>query len=233
MFKKIGYAVTSRGYICKCDALTLSLVARLMVCNRTNFSARTDLLLPTYYNETGYFVDPMTIRGSLTKPVSLTPAPIPAPPNTDTPNCLANSQHPYNPIWTVTRFFYQATKRGIDNHPLAAEWNGVLFPYNRTLEIELRNEANGFIQSCAFNDPILDNVTDRWWPCSYAKNPHAFPQRAIETFVQFNRDTGEFKVNQTWYCNDTQLPTPYAPFFGLNAPLCQTPTTNTEGLLAT
>ncbi|GAB1317059.1 hypothetical protein MFIFM68171_07269 [Madurella fahalii] len=151
----------------------------------------------------------MTLRGSLTKPVSLTPAPIPAPPNTDTPNCLVNSQHPYQPIWTLTRFLYQATKRGVDNFPAAGEVNGVLFPYNRTLEIELRNEANGFTQSCAFNDPILDNVTDRWWPCSYAKSPHTFPQRAIETYVQFNRDTGRLKVNQTWYCNDTQQAAPY------------------------
>lgn len=153
----------------------------------------------------------MTIRGSLTKPVSLTPAPTPAPPRANQPNCLANSQHPYNPIWTLTRFLYQTTKRGVDNFPGGGSWNGVLFPYNRTLEVELRNEANGFVQSCVFNDATLDNITDRWWPCSYEKNPHAFPQWAIETYIQFNRDTGGFKVNQTWYCNDTQEATPYAP----------------------
>lgn len=145
----------------------------------------------------------MTIRGSLTKPVSLTPAPIPAPPDASTPNCLANSQDSLQPLWTVTRFYYESTERAE-----IPSWNETLAPYNRTLEIELRNEANGFIQSCVLNDPILDSTTDKWWPCFNTTRLHTFPQYTIETYIQFNRDYGNIVVNQTWYCNDTEEATP-------------------------
>lgn len=163
--------------------------------------------MPTSCNNTGCVADPVTIRGSLTKPVTLTPAPIPAPPNASTPNCLANSQDLTKPLWTLTRFLYQTTNQTLTNYPI--QWEGQPFPYGRTLRFSLRNEANGFTQSCDFDDPVLDGTIDRWWPCMDATPPHTFPQRAIETYFQFNRETGGLLINQTWYCNDTQEGTPY------------------------
>jgi hypothetical protein len=148
----------------------------------------------------------MTIEGHLRKPVSLTPAPIPPPPNANTPNCMINSQKPGEPIWTITKFLYMTTKRGFTNH--FGSSNGELFPFNRTLEIVLRNDANGYTQSCVINDPAIDNATDKWWPCFRERAPHTFAKRAIETYVQFNKDTGLLRINQTWYCNDTQKATP-------------------------
>lgn len=198
-FKKTGCAAISKGYIRECcPRIPLS---ETNLCQwRTNISATAQVSLPTYPNGTGYIVNPMTIRGSLTKPFSLTPAPIPAPPGASTPNCLANSQSSA-PIWTLTQFLYRSTER---NPSLPGASYATQSPYNQTLQIELRNNANGVTQSCVFNDPVLDNTTDRWWGCFNATNLHTFPQYTIETYIQFNRDIGNIKVNQTWYCNDTE-----------------------------
>lgn len=176
--------------------------------------------MPTYCNDTTCVAEHMTIRGSLDVPARLSPAPIPAPPGSDTPNCLVKSQLLNEPVWNVTRFLYKSTKRAVI---WSTEWDGILYPFNRTLEVELHNLANGVTQSCTFNDPVLDELTDRWWPCFSVENPHEFPQRAIETYVSFNRDTGVLLVNQTWYCNDTQEGAPYvlspSPCFMLAHPI--------------
>ena len=113
--------------------------------------------------------------------------------------CLPNLEDSFQRMWTLNRFLYQATERGFDNYPNADAWNGKLFPYSRTLEMELHNDRGGFTTACAFDDTILDNATDKWWHCASSQDA----KLPIETYMQFNRTTGHLSVNQTWYCNDT------------------------------
>ena len=179
----------------RCEA---DVVNRLL---RTNFSATSSTYLTIYPADSTasvYTAEPMTIRGMLTTPVSLTPAPIPPPPGSTNPSCLATSQRASGAVWTATRFFYQTTTLNYTTYAYSGS-----SPWNRTLALELRNEATGVTQSCVFDDPILDNPVDRWWRCGNAPNPHASPQRAIETYIHWNSSTSELRFNQTWYCNDT------------------------------
>lgn len=119
-------------------------------------------------------------------------------------SCLPDLENSFQRVWTLNKFLYQATERGVDNYPAADTWNGRLFPYRRTLEMELHNDHGGFTTTCAFDDPILDNATDKWWHCASPQSSlYALPKIPIETYIQLNRTTGHLSVNQTWYCNDT------------------------------
>jgi hypothetical protein len=118
-------------------------------------------------------------------------------------SCLPDLENSFQKVWTLNKFLYQGTERGFDNYPNADAWNGRLFPYSRTLEMELHNDHGGFTTTCAFDDPILDNATDKWWHCSSQQDPRILTDVPIETYIQFNRTTGHLSVNQTWYCNDT------------------------------
>ena len=146
-----------------------------------------------------YTSEPITIRGTLTKPVSLAPAAIPPPPGSTNPGCLATSQRPGGDVWTATRFLYQTTTLNVTSYVYRG---GYPLPWNRTLAFSLRNEATGITQSCVFNDPVLDNPVDRWWRCGDAPNPHSTSQRSIDTYIHWNSSTSELRFDQTWYCND-------------------------------
>jgi len=174
----------------------------------TNFTAIANLTIP------GLVPGPMTIKGSLTKPVLRAPALIPAPPGSDSPICrygpfpypiipFGGPAEPPKDMWTLTRFFYESKKGGLK----PGTFNGTLDPSwvreisRPSLEFELRNEAIGFTQSCKFTDDFLHRTTDHWFHCADPKPLHAFPRYSIETYFQFNRDLGTIKVNQTWYCD--------------------------------
>ena len=187
---------------------------------RTNFTATAKINVPTYRNGALLVADPMVIRGKLPDFNWMTPARIPGPPGASNPDCTTRSLSPGNDLFATTKFLYQTTKLSTDwvyNRPLGLQPDLSLTPYNRTLELEFRNEATGLLVSCAFDDPILDNVTDKWWPCpvlqqqpgSMSTRQHGFPVYTVDSYFTFNRDTRALVINQTWYCNDTQNGTPF------------------------
>jgi hypothetical protein len=139
----------------------------------------------------------ITLEGTLNTPVSLTPARIPPPPNTDVPGCTSLSTLAQ---WTVRKFLYLRTGGG--------RFNDTYFVLSRSLELEIRNDANNFTQSCVITDSAIDGPNDKWFRC-FPEAAHVFSQHEIETYVQFNVDTSRFAINQTWYCNDTEAGTPY------------------------
>ncbi|KAK3299785.1 uncharacterized protein B0H64DRAFT_379148 [Chaetomium fimeti] len=127
-----------------------------------------------------------------------------APRNANNQTCLPELEDSFQRVWTLNKFLYQATQRAFANFPPNnIPFNDEFVPYNRTLEIELHNELGGFTTACAFDDPILDNATDKWWHCTSTEGPRALPNLPIETSIQLNRTTGGLLLNQTWYCNDT------------------------------
>jgi len=151
----------------------------------------------------------MLIEGQLTKPTYLSPETIQGPQGASTPQCLFNSGLT-GWTWTVEHFFWQATTVMMVSHG-GISWYSPA-PWNRTLQVQIRNAATGVYASCAFNQASLDGETDRWWPCfrDGQQDPHALPlQRVVETYVQFSARTGQLAINQTWYCNDTEAATPY------------------------
>ena len=136
-------------------------------------------------------------------------APLRAPEGASTPNCLWTSRQgdQYTSPWRLTRFLWQATTVKTTYYFQGAERPYDLAqpsPFNRTLQVELKNMANNFTASCVFNDNFLDGETDKWWPCfrdRASQDEHMRPlQRSIETWVQFSAKTGQLVLNQTWYC---------------------------------
>jgi len=158
------------------------------------------------------------IKGRLTQPVQLFPAPVQSPEGILTPSCLrassAGSTRPWESPWSITHFLWQSTTLLTDIHG-SIGWPMLGLPQalNRTLQVVLSNSANGVTASCTFNDRELDQETDRWWPCfrDHSQEPHRPPlQRTVETWVQFSAKTGRLRINQTWYCADVPpLQTPF------------------------
>ena len=152
----------------------------------------------------------MKLEGHLTKPFELTPAALRGPEGASNPNCLFNSDPENGSVWQVNRFLWQATTVDAQRRPF---FPSEPVPYSRMLHFEMKNNANGVVTSCSFDDYELDNPSDdRWWPCfpSADLDPHAPPlRRFVETYIQFRRSTSQVFINQTWYCADTQAATPY------------------------
>lgn len=198
--------------------------------NRTNFTAVARVVIATYRSGNNTLLaDPMLIHGTLPDLNNFVPARIPAPPGASTPGCTARSQSNREDVFTVTKFLYQAT-----NISTAWPYGTIIggtpyypsdsnpWPHNRTLQIEFRNEATGLLSSCTFSDPVLNSPYDetlasRWWPCpllSPAPPPsgpqkHSFPVYEVQSHFNFNFTSRVLRLNQTWFCNDTQSAAPY------------------------
>jgi hypothetical protein len=177
----------------------------------TEFSAKKSLAMPFYCADDGGSTcrtNRLTIRGDLTKPVSLgTPETnSPPPPNMNNPGCTANSGAP---TWTVTKFWFNQTRFGRTqgNQSLASTE-----PQSRIIEFEIRNLANQYTTNCVIADRALDDVTDRWFRCG----PENSAQYELETYVKFNVSEAVVYFNQTWFCSDTD---PAAPYVYNNPPL--------------
>ncbi|KAK3382679.1 hypothetical protein B0T24DRAFT_20325 [Lasiosphaeria ovina] len=131
----------------------------------------------------------VVVRGELLRSLKLTPSFFPAPPNADTKGCTANSAAP---AWVISRFLYTEISSILIFN--GAQLGGTA-DVAKTLEVELRNTANNFTESCR-----LGSEGGR---CLNGNYP-AEGQRSIETHVRFNLAESNVSVNQTWYCNDTE-----------------------------
>ncbi|KAK1758770.1 hypothetical protein QBC47DRAFT_292814 [Echria macrotheca] len=188
--------------------------SRLTPCNRTNFTAEATVVIPTYNDSAVADSKPLIIHGSLSNFGNLTPAPIPAPPGASNPGCMALSEDPSANVFSVTKFLYQTTN-------ISSYWPDLFVhdrpptPWNRTLQVEFRNEATGLNFACSSTDRILDNPSNLstiWLPCPLTPPPpplpHTFPLYALDSSINLNLTTATLKINQTWYCNDTNTQPP-------------------------
>jgi hypothetical protein len=156
--------------------------------------------------------DTTSVKGSLIKPVHLTPSVIPTPPNTDSPGCIPSSAL----SWVLEKFDYSLTstpswfRDGRAGGPSTVE----------TFELTIRNTANNLTVRCgnradsvnldyfAYPYPGWD-LCDRPEPNTVA----AYAPYPIRTYVYIDRQRNIFGVNQTWYCRgkDGELPYVSAP----------------------
>jgi hypothetical protein len=132
------------------------------------------------------------VRGSLSKPVSIVPGLPPSPPNTDYTGCTANSNRPF---WMIKNLKYRREWTGL----IA----GVYISQKRSLDLEILNYANGYVETCSVADEAIDGANDKWIRCS-REIPHTYPRYAIDTYVHFDIKSRRIAVNQTWFCNDTE-----------------------------
>lgn len=159
------------------------------------------------------------LKGTLLKPIPITPASVPAPPNTDYPDCTRFSDDAaWRSTWGFSHFLYESTRRAsIPSYPGALEISdpqvqSKLVPYARTLQLTLTNYANNYTTSCTLDDPALENTTtaaQRWFSCpplTTSLSLHSYPQYPIQTHILLDHSTSTLKINQTWYCNDTGKP---------------------------
>lgn len=142
---------------------------------------------------------PLTIRGSLTRPVQLAPARIPPPPNALFPGCMAAST---NASWLVTALSF-------------VETSASYAPYQEQLfELIVRNNANNLTISCRIYGNSGNLV---WWPNAWnlcdppaEHSVEAYSPYQIKTYVRVEPRTGQFALNQTWYCSESEGSTSYA-----------------------
>lgn len=156
------------------------------------------------------------IKGELMAPVvAFTPAAIPPPPGAMQPGCTAKSGIP---TWLLhLRFEDTRYGRAPGNAATPSSWRLA----SRTLTLVLRNDANNYTQTCTIDpgDGSLAASAQTWLRC--------FPdtglaQRYIETYLRWNQTSAELRVNQTWFCSDTDPSTPllYQGAFTFKVPLC-------------
>lgn len=139
-----------------------------------------------------------TVKGILRKPIRYQPATIPPPPGATRQGCTSGS---VIPSWTVRNFRFEETRstRTIRTQalPPLSRWS-----VKRNLTLDIWNSAIDYATSCSITLPgdWPTNGTGPWLRC--------FPdtgiaQRFVQTYIKFNSSSAELKVNQTWYCSDT------------------------------
>ncbi|KAI0521057.1 hypothetical protein F5B22DRAFT_36429 [Xylaria bambusicola] len=146
-------------------------------------------------------------EGTIHEPVRyLAPAPIPPPPDKSVPGCTQRSLQ-FSRFIAQKIFYYHLwfTANPDDDHHYIN--NGAY--EERSLAVEILNEANNHIATCVFqNSGPGDWANGQWFPCFEPTARHTFPKYSLETWVQFDSTTNKLALNQTWYCDDTQEATP-------------------------
>ncbi len=136
------------------------------------------------------------IKGAITAPVgNFIPAAIPPPPGAMQPGCTARSGFP---SWLM-HFRFEETRygRASGNQAVPTNWRQP----SSSLKLELRNEANNFTQVCTITTSNNASVLAQTWNRCFPDTGLA--QRYIETYFRFNQTSAELRVNQTWFCSDT------------------------------
>ncbi|KAM7187579.1 hypothetical protein V8F33_011135 [Rhypophila sp. PSN 637] len=184
---------------------------------KTEYRAAKTVTLPLICdnNASCKLENPLVIQGELLRPLKLTPTFFPPPPNANVPGCTARSAA--TPGWEVTGFNW-TEQTALWYHNDRPTRTDVV----RRLHVSLRNTANNFTESCWSTATVhTEDRPNEWWIwCRDGKgrdtrgNVNGLPgegQRDIETRVNVNLHAdGEviFSVNQTWYCNDTDMTKP-------------------------
>ncbi|KAK5658126.1 hypothetical protein OQA88_2682 [Cercophora sp. LCS_1] len=144
-------------------------------------------------------------RGQLQRPAQFDPLPVPPPPGADRVGCTTTSQ---SPKWVVHSFRFEEKRTLRTTYqtpaPPVSAWPGA--PKN-TLSLQLRNRANDYTVACQLDVANEDLAAKKWLRC-FPDTGRA--QHFIETYVQFDLPTAQLRINQTWYCNDTD---PSRPLF--------------------
>ncbi|KAK3995329.1 hypothetical protein QBC44DRAFT_320892 [Cladorrhinum sp. PSN332] len=174
------------------------------------------------------------IKAQLQRPVQWSPDLIPPPASALHPGCTGNSQIP---SWVIHKFRYE-DERAIfwfaeDPNPLPpiSQWPfGPYYPWDpsRTITLEIRNQANNNLQTCqlrSFSRTETDAQFARRWHRCHPDTGNSI--HYIETYVQFDPSTANFRVNETWFCGDTDPSKPilYTSLAATKIPTCGTSTT--------
>lgn len=155
-----------------------------------------------------------TVRGVLYRPAYIVPEPVAPPPGADKTGCTALSQS--SPEWILHGFKFEEKR---DWWVYVDHRDGTTPPYNsgdltplppvstwgpatNTISIQLRNKANGYGISCNFTVSDADLAAKKWLRC------YSDSQTWIDTHIQFDVATAQLRINQTWYCSDTDASKP-------------------------
>ncbi|OTB07112.1 hypothetical protein M426DRAFT_257510 [Hypoxylon sp. CI-4A] len=134
------------------------------------------------------------IKGSLTKPIEITPDV--SPQGVNYPGCLETSEAP---SWIVTSWVWnEAWKAGYNTGNLTATFYNPATGYNMTCT----GEGEGYNRDGRYG-------LDEWSGCALESSP--FSDYQIRTMINLNAVTGVFSIDQTWFCNghDDKLPSEF------------------------
>ncbi|KAK4442241.1 hypothetical protein QBC34DRAFT_313542 [Podospora aff. communis PSN243] len=153
--------------------------------------------------------NPTSVKGSLIKPVDLTPAVIPPPPNTDSPGCVPSAA----PLWVLEKFSYNLTSTPRYFRDGRAGGSGPV----ESFELVVRNSANNLTVRCGnvangVNLTYFGYPRPRWQLCDRPE-PNTVAANApypIRTYVYIDRTNNVLGVNQTWYCRGEDGKAPLA-----------------------
>ena len=141
---------------------------------------------------------PLLVKGSLSSPVSITPAYAEGPSGHDAPGCVAASK---SPTWTLSTIYYDEETEG-----------GVLSAGSRIFSLLLDNPAIGYQASCmpgnAFGDLGPTASSTRLSCAGNEFGSLGADRYRLSTEASFDPLTFRFTVNQTWYCDDVDASKP-------------------------
>ncbi|KAK4248889.1 hypothetical protein C7999DRAFT_39887 [Corynascus novoguineensis] len=137
---------------------------------------------------------PVLIKGSLTSPVTITPAYPAGPRGHDSPGCTSKSE---TPSWTLSAVYF-TDKPGDGNNSL---------PF-QNFNLLVTNPANGYQASCMPRGSVGGQPDLSSLSCAGYEFQGTVGQYSIVTAAGFDPDTYAFTLNQTWYCDDTDAARP-------------------------
>ena len=180
----------------------------MLTTTSSNFASTGLITIPSECTNTACTNRTLSIKGTLSQPVSLHPRLSPPPQGITTANCASASR---SPSWTISNIRHQQN--------MSMSVNFAFSFLNRwgSLDFDLRNHANDVAIHCHVEGEELTNYPalpltqdtlryDKWWSCD-AVNQTLFPaadgfpvRNDISTSVQFDRRSGVLVVSQSWYC---------------------------------
>jgi hypothetical protein len=183
---------------------------QLLTMTRTAFQASKHISMPFNCTDTdGHTVclaNQVFVRTGILNPVSIEPPFYSLPANLSVQGCTAAS---LQPSWVINKLHFEQTRFALRIGDRAVPDFQNTGARNNSMELEIQNTANKYTESCIITDPVLNSINDttKWLRCS-SSNGTGNTQYAIETYVQVNVTDGSVKVNQTWFCDDTNPTSP-------------------------
>ena len=140
------------------------------------------------------YTSPLLVRGSLTSPVAVTPAYPNGPTGHDLAGCTAQSE---KPAWVISLVHYTSEPGYGDDIPFL-NFNALV-----------TNPANGYQASCMPGGSFGETADLSSLTCAgvefQSSKVGSYP---IVTQASFDKTTGYFSLNQTWFCDDIDAAKP-------------------------
>ena len=190
-------------------AATLGPDTDAMISNRVAFTASGNTTVPLKCGSVNGTVaaaptckstNPVDlIRGTLSKPITITPAWADGPDGHDKPGCQAASK---SPLWTLdTVIFINETGDGTSAIP------------SQSIQFAVTNNATGEVQGCLMyflagpgEDPAVRMTCGGGGPGMGRRSRYN-----VQTNTVFYPRSRQFNINQTWFCDDVDAARPLVP----------------------